>query len=507
MAHFKFLANWMFIFLCIAVTSGASTAPYLPPQKEDVAHWNNLGQDELKATLEYTPNTNVARNVILFVGDGMGVTTLTGSRILKGQLKQRSGEEEQLSFEKFPYSAMIKVYNTDAQVPDSAGTATAFLSGVKTRRGRIGVGPGVPDNNCTAAQREQLSTILDWSRAEGKSVGIVTTTRLTHATPAAAYAHVPNRYWEGDASIGPAGVGCRDIALQLVEDNPDIQVLLGGGRRYFIPNDEPDPVTGVVDKNNGRRDSRNLIEEWKADKAKRKKARRVVFNQRDLNLVDTRHKDYLLGLFNPSYMNYASQRPTTGPTAEPSIAKMTQKAIEVLQKNPKGYFLLVEGGRIDHGHHAGRARRAFSETLAFDEAVEKAVEMTNQNETLIVVTADHSHTLAMGGFPGRGNPIFGLDFFKASDGKPMTTLLYGFGPGHKSPREDLTNVDTASDMYRQQSAVPLGSGTHGMEDVTAHAIGPMSHLFRGVKEQNYLAHAMAYASCVGQNKAHCKPTD
>lgn len=82
-----------------------------------MTHWNSQGQDDLRATLEHTPNSNVARNVILFVGDGMGVTTLTGARILKGQLKKQSGEEEQLSFEKFPYSAMIKVslptYNQD----------------------------------------------------------------------------------------------------------------------------------------------------------------------------------------------------------------------------------------------------------------------------------------------------------------------------------------------------------------------------------------------------------
>ncbi|CAH1775647.1 unnamed protein product [Owenia fusiformis] len=142
--------------------------------------------------------------------------------------------------------------------------------------------------------------------------------------------------------------------------------------------------------------------------------------------------------------------------------------------------------------------------------------MTSENDTLIVVTADHGHVLAFGGYSERGNPILGKTFFHAADDKPYTTLTYGNGPGYQgvynntgadpediTTREDLENVDTSDPNYRQQSSVPRSSETHSGEDVIVMANGPMAHLFYGVQEQSYVAHAMAYASCVGENKMHC----
>ncbi|KAF2349328.1 Alkaline phosphatase [Trinorchestia longiramus] len=132
-------------------------------------------------------------------------------------------------------------------------------------------------------------------------------------------------------------------------------------------------------------------------------------------------------------------------------------------------------------------------------------------ETLIVVTADHSHVMTMNGYPSRGQDITG--FAQLGDDKlPYTTLMYTNGPGFNFTvdsngsvsRVDISEEDVLSYDYKQQSAVPAESETHGGEDVAIYAIGPMSHLFRGVHQQNFIAHAMSYAACVGQNKDHCK---
>jgi alkaline phosphatase len=177
---------------------------------------------------------------------------------------------------------------------------------------------------------------------------------------------------------------------------------------------------------------------------------------------------------------------------------------------------MVEGGRIDHGHHAGNAYRALTDGIAFAEAVAAADKLTNPKDTLIIVTADHSHTFAITGYPARGNPI--LDKAKAPDGslqldgsgKPYTTLSYANGPGaleasNAQPagtkhfphfakrfdpagvaRPDLTNVDTTAPDYLQESAIPMSSETHGGEDVPVYARGPGSDRVHGVIEQNQI---------------------
>lgn len=167
--------------------------------------------------------------------------------------------------------------------------------------------------------------------------------------------------------------------------------------------------------------------------------------------------------------------------------------------------MLVEGGKIDLGHHEGVAKKALSETVSMSEAVQTAVDTTKKN-TLITVTADHSHTMSIGGYgTSRGNPILGLSDTTAAlpdDNKPYTTLLYASGPGAKidGVRDDISNVDIEANDYKQQSVVPLKLEPHGGEDVPIYARGPMSALFHGVQQQNYIAHALAYASCVGAYK-------
>merc|ERR1712135_238982 len=200
-----------------------------------------------------------------------------------------------------------------------------------------------------------------------------------------------------------------------------------------------------------------------------------------------------------------------------SYQEMTEKAIQILQKDPDGYFLFVEGGRIDHGHHGSEAYSSLHDWVAFDEAIQTALDMTSEDDTLIVVTADHSHTFMFGGEAQRGNPIFGYANSDALDHKPYSTLVYGNGEGFQKggegydsqfqfiapqSRSDLTTTDLAQSGMHQQSAAPIGSEDHGAEDVAIFARGPMSHLFHTSHEQTYIPYVMRYASCVGSDLRH-----
>jgi len=219
-------------------------------------------------------------------------------------------------------------------------------------------------------------------------------------------------------------------------------------------------------------------------------------------------------------MRYEADRKDDA-AGEPSLAEMTEKAIKILQKNKKGYYLMVEGGRIDHAHHAGNAYRALTDTIAFSNAVKQAQELTNDKDTLILVTADHSHVFTIAGYPSRGNPILGktaVDGVASKDslGLPYTTLSYANGPGWTGGlqrkefnpanessvaapyagsklRPDLTAVDTENPNYMQEATVPMGSETHAGEDVTIYANGPGAYLVRGTLEQNVIYHVMADA--------------
>lgn len=169
-------------------------------------------------------------------------------------------------------------------------------------------------------------------------------------------------------------------------------------------------------------------------------------------------------------------------------------AIRQLQQSDDGYFLLVEAGRIDHAHHFGNAYRALVDTVALSDAVAAASDMTKSDDTLIIVTADHSHTLTISGYPPRGNPILGKvvtnPVFEDAKDAAYTTLGYANGPGYQSPYPDLSKANTEDPDYRQIAAVPLAVETHAGEDVAAFAQGPGAKNIRGVMEQNKLFNVM-----------------
>jgi alkaline phosphatase len=454
-----------------------------------------------------------ARNVILFVGDGMGISTITAARILEGQRKGGSGEDNQLSFEEFPQSALVRTYSANQQTSDSAPTATAMVTGWHANDGALSVSPATAENEADAARVAPLAlqTILEQAEAKGLATGIVTTTRITHATPASNYAHTPNRDWEYAGQL-PRGATLPDIAAQLLahqKTGNGIEVVLGGGREVMTDTATTDPEYPA--RKGRRADGRNLINEWVAAQPDST----FVWKRDDLLGVDAKKTRHLLGLFEPSHMRYDTDR-VKDAAGEPSLAEMTGKAIDILSRSKKGYYLMVEGGRIDHGHHAGNAYRALTDAIAFSDAVRKAAQQTDPRDTLILVTADHSHVMTISGYPARGNPILGL--VKApgatsptldANGKPYATISYANGPGFAirdggvesgPPRQinpgrnqDLSDVDTESADYHQQSLVGLGAETHGGEDVALFARGPGSDVVRGVIDQNEIYHVMRRA--------------
>ena len=484
--------------LLLSVSTIHAAAP-----KETSDGWYRQGENTLQQMLGHKSLTGKARNVILFLGDGMGVTTVTAARILAGQIQGGYGEEHLLEFERFPNLALIKTYTTNQQVPDSAGTMSAIMTGVKTLDGVLSVDQDIVRGDCASAQGQARETLLEQFEQAGRATGIISTARITHATPAATYAHLPERDWESDADLPAAAAkaGCVDIARQLTEfrHGDGIDVVFGGGRAAFFPTTAPDPE--YPGEHGLRRDGRDLIKEWQ----QRHPDGRYLWNGADFAALDPQKTTRVLGLFQPSHMQFNADR-ERDPGKEPALADMTATAIRILNRNPKGYFLMVEGGRIDHALHGTNAWRALTDTMAFSDAVAKAVELTQPEDTLIIVTADHSHVLTLAGYPTRGNPILGKVVENdaagrpqsapspADDGKPYTTLGFANGPGVVMPRRDLNGTDTTAPDFRQDALVPLESETHGGEDVAAYARGPWAQLVRGVQEQNYLYHVMRHAA-------------
>lgn len=421
--------------------------------------------------------------VIFFLGDGMGMATQTAARIYA------VGEDGDLTMDTFAETAFIKTHSNDAQVTDSAPSMSAYMTGVKANNEVIAMTPNTVAYAPTAdftttvvpGNGQPVTTLLEMAKGSGWGTGVVTTTRVTHATPAATYAHVPHRDAEADiaAQLVPGGTGYN---AKLSEG---VDVVFGGGRQFFLP------------KSSGgkRADARDLTAELKT------KGYAYAASKTEFDAIDPTTASKAVGLFTSSHMSYDLDR---DPAKEPSLAEMTVKAIRMLEKNPKGYFLMVEGGRIDHALHETTARKALQDTVAFDDAIKAALDQVKKSDgtltnTLIVVTADHDHTLVLNGYAQRTgkttptNPgVLGLlrnyadgSFAKDADGKPFTII--GFGNGENRPAgarsifADLTDTVVASATYHQEAAIRVaaGSETHGGTDVWLGATGMGASTFKG----------------------------
>ncbi|XP_059617758.1 alkaline phosphatase-like [Phlebotomus argentipes] len=474
-------------------------------------HWKEIAKAFVSDQIKRTPNVNKAKNVIFFLGDGMGISTITASRMLLG------GEEQKLSFEKFPYTGSSMTYCLNRPVPDSASTSTAYLTGVKANYGTVGVSGQVARYHCTNGINPETHTtsLAKLAQMHGKSTGFVTNTRVTHASPAGLFGHSSSRGFEDDAEILSRGCDpdlMDDLTEQLVHGDVGrhFKVIMGGGRRHFRN-------TTVADEEgrSGRRtDGRDLVEEWLADPSKENK--KFVWNREELLNIDPEETDHVLGLFEHTHMLYHLEAIARNRTdTEPTIGEMTLKALEIVSKNPNGFFLFVEGGRIDLAHHSNRARAAFDETIEFHKTIEMARKMFSEEDTLIVVTADHSHVNSFAGYPvrlkasqilmasfssqNRKHDIFG-HVGNANDGKPYFTISYGNGPHYGDHvvqgvgRVDPSTMDTSAWNFGFPSLAPMDTETHGGEDVPVYASGPWAHLFTGTYEQNVIPHLVAFAA-------------
>ncbi|MCU6434319.1 alkaline phosphatase [Undibacterium sp. Jales W-56] len=426
-----------------------------------------------------------AKNIIFFLGDGMGPSTVTASRIYK------YGEDGSLNMDKLERTARIKTYSNDAQTTDSAPSMAAYMTGVKMNNEVISMSPetvatspskdangNLGINNCAASGNGvAVPTILELAKAKGKAVGSITTTELTHATPAATYAHICNRnaqYTIATQAV-PGGAGY-NAAL-----GDGVDVLMGGGRNHFTPFD-------ASTNPKGRADGRNLLNELAA------KGYTVAATKADMAAAPNNKK--FIGLYSSkSHLEYELDRAATPPVGEgatqPSLAEMTTKAMDLLSQNANGYFLMVEGGRIDHALHGTNAKRALVDTIAFDDAIKAALDKAKLTDptlanTLIVVTADHDHTLAFNGYGKRGNPILDINRnYKNgnptldADGNTYTTLVFGNGPNRPDLRTNLDSTSVLADNYLQESGVRLASETHGGGDVKLFATGAGAKIFKG----------------------------
>jgi alkaline phosphatase len=281
-----------------------------------------------------------ARNVILFIGDGMGFAQVEAAGMFA------TGRPGTLSFEAFPFRGSVRTGNADGEVTDSAAAATAMATGVKVGNGVISM--ALPGNGAP------LETALERFKASGKSTGLVTTTIITHATPAAFGAHEPSRYYYSR------------IADDYLNDSRP-NVLLGGAEHLTAAAAAAAGYTVVVDRDG-------------------------------LQALEREPEVLVSGQFGYGDMPYESD----GLGGLPHLSEMTLAALEILENDPDGFFLLVEGGRIDHACHANDIELAIGETIEFSRAVAVAEEWGDSHpDTLLIVTADHEtggmHILANNG--------------------------------------------------------------------------------------------------------------
>lgn len=312
------------------------------------------------------------RNIIMFIGDGMGISHITAYRI------HNVGAEGKLNIERMPVTGLLHTQSIDELITDSAAGATALACGFKTRNGMIAI---LPDNT-------RVLTILEAARDKGMSTGLVATSSITHATPACFASHVESRDNQ------------TEIARQLVEGNVDI--LLGGGKRYFIPQSESESK---------RPDNLDLIARAQ------EKGYQFVETGEELLKAD---RNQVLGLFRSGSLK---REPP-----EPTLAEMTAKSIELLSRNTEGFFLMVEGSQIDWGAHDNDLDYMFWEMASFDEAVKVGLDFALEDKhTLVIVTADHE----TGGLAINDGSFDGSDLevgWTTGDHTGQPVPVFAFGP-------------------------------------------------------------------------------
>lgn len=298
-------------------------------------------------------NENQAKYVFLFIGDGMGVTPVTAAENYLGFTKTNKGliYPDRMNFTEMPVVGLKTQYDCHSFIPDSASTATAFAGGIKTQTDTVGLSGDFEQSSDTVAEK---------AKRAGKSVGIISTVTLNHATPAAFYANVESRksYY--------------DIGLQMAETNFDY--FAGGSLKERTGKDEDQEDLYDIMEENGY-----TIADTKAE------AEKITADSEKVYIVSEKIQD-------DGAMPYSIDQEEGNQT----LNDMVNKGIEVMEDDPEGFFMMAEAGKIDWAEHANDAVATMNEIYALQESVQTAIDFYNEHpdDTLIVVTADH----ATGGF-------------------------------------------------------------------------------------------------------------
>lgn len=461
----------------------------------------------------------LAKNVIVFIGDGMSLQAKELARILSKGLSEGK-YNDLLNMEKMPYLAVITTSGYDSLATDSANSMSAYMTGNKSVVNAMGVYENSTPDPLDDPKVENLSEIL--SRSKGMSYGMVTTAAITDATPAAVSAHTRRRALQNF------------IASDFLNRNHPPAVLMGGGSQFFLPLSTP---------GSKRKDNRDLISEYKAA------GYQFAGNKTELLATNANHP--ILGLFNLNTMNVYMDRAflpknphvLKGFNDEPGLVDMTKKAIAVLEKNPKGFFLMSEGGSIDKQLHTMDWQRATYDTIEFDQAIKYAQDYSKAHgdNTLIIVVADHAHGISISGTYKEENGKVGREAVRVygdagwptfrddnHDGfpdnpDPDTTIAvqYANAPDHyenyrfqKEPTVPATvtrdghvvaNPKRAPQGARLvQGDLPTTTGesseVHSADDVILMAQGPGSEYFHGVMDNTELFFGVLRALGVDGNK-------
>jgi len=307
------------------------------------------------------PQVKPVKNVIILIPDGMSVGATTLARWFQGG--------QPLALDEMA-AGLVRTYNSDTPIGDSAPAGSAFATGYKSQTGQIASLPvkvGMPGVPLPAAGQENrpLATVLEAARLAGKSTGLVATSEIMHATPADFSAHSPSRK------------AYDDLSEQQVHNRLD--VVFGGGAKFL--------------EAKGRKDGEDMF------KALKEQGYEIIKTPAELEL---QKKPKVWGLFAPADLAYELDR---NPANQPSLADMTARAIALLSKNPNGFFLMVEGSKIDWAAHANDPVGIISDVLAFDRAVKVALDFAKlDGATVVISTSDHGNSgISMGDRATSGN--------------------------------------------------------------------------------------------------------
>lgn len=399
-----------------------------------------------------------AQNGILFIIDGMGPAHITAARIFK------NNSDTPLAMESMEHLAMARTHSTNNFVTDSAASATALASGVKTYNGAI----GMTDANFDPSETSQkIQSITDLSLESNRAVGIVTNTRITHATPAAFFAHVPHRRLEAE------------IARQLATRS-EIDLVIGGGLEFFLPKEE----------GGERVDGLNLIEKM------REQGRKVVTSHEEFKQLNPREiNQNLVVILEFDHLAYEFKRADE----EVSLSQITDFSIEFLEqrgRSKSGYFLMVEAGRVDHASHMNWTEKMLEDMVEADRSIETILSKTqDSNDTLVIVTADHeTGGLSLQGYASH-SAVAGRGLLKnhsrdvRQDAYVYGVVSWGSGPGYDSPLE----ADADNPKFRHKATYPTPVAYHTAVDIPTLAHGPGAFQINGYIDNTDIFRAMKNA--------------